>query len=203
MIKSVIFDIDGVLLDSFEANFQFFSTLMKQVGYTPPTRERYVTLFHRTLHDTVQILTDSDSELEIKRICDLIDAVEAPSPILTKGVPEVIKKLSEKYSLGIVTSRIKAYAYEPPLNTLEPFFRATVAYEDTENHKPHPEPLLLAAKQLNVLPEECIYVGDVKSDLDAAHAAGMKFILFSKDKIEGIDKITFDFSKIPELMGMS
>jgi len=200
MIKAIIFDVDGVLLDSFEANLEFFQNLMKMADYHPPTKNEYIPLFHRTFHDAVQILTKIDDEKEIKRVCDLIDVVEAIPQVITEGAPEVVKGLSKKYSLGVVTNRIKAYAYEPPLNILEPFFKATVVYEDTKNHKPHPEPLLLAASQLRVRPEECVYVGDVESDFMAARAAGMKFVLYAEKRINGVDANTSDFKEITKLI---
>ncbi len=200
MIKAVIFDVDGTLLDSFEANFELFRNLMKQAGYQPPTKDEYIPLFHRTMRDTVKIIAKTDDEHEIRRICDLINIVDAPPPIVATGAPEAIEELSKHYVLAVVTSRIKAYAYEPPLNTLEHFFRATVAYEDTENHKPHPEPLLLAADQLKVRPEECVYIGDVENDLMAARAAGMKFILYSKEEITGADACASDFGSVVKLV---
>ena len=199
-MKAVIFDVDGVLLDSFETNLKLFQSLMAVAGYPSPTREQYSLLFHKTLRDTVQILTGLKEEAEIKRVCDLIDGIDTPLPILAEGVADVIKDLSDHYALGVVTSRIKAYAYEPPLNTLKHYFKTTVAYEDTENHKPHPEPLLLAAKQLGVLPEECVYIGDVKTDMEAAQAAGMRSVIYSREKIAGADAVTENFKEIPRLV---
>lgn len=174
---------------------------MKHAGYPPPTEEQYRTLFHRTLHDVVQTLTGLQDEAEIRRLCDMIDIIDAPPPIMTEGAPEVIKALSKKYALAVVTSRVKAYAFEPPLNALKPYFKATVAYEDTENHKPHPEPLLLAANQLDVRPEECAYIGDVATDLAAARDARMKCVLYTKESIDGADARTANFLKLPELIG--
>jgi pyrophosphatase PpaX len=200
MIKALIFDVDGTLLDSFEANFELFKNLMDKAGYPIPTKEQYTTLFHRTLRDTIQMLIGSDDDKEIQRVCNLLDAVSAPAPVFNAGVADTIKILSEHYLLGVVTSRVKAYAYEPPLNTLEHYFKATVAYEDTENHKPHPEPLLLITKQLQVLPEECVYVGDAKTDIEAGHAAGMRCILYSQEKTVDADAVTADFSEIPILI---
>ena len=75
-----------------------------------------------------------------------------------------------------------------------------VAYEDTENHKPHPEPLLLAAKSLNVSPEECVYIGDVENDLIAGRAAGMKVIIYAKEAILGADAQTASFKELPQLI---
>ncbi|HUY69708.1 MAG TPA: HAD hydrolase-like protein, partial [Candidatus Tyrphobacter sp.] len=150
MTKAVIFDVDGTLLDSFGTNFILFQRLMEKAGYPPPTRDEYGPIFHRTLHDTIQILAHTKDEKETKRIQDFIEKIDIPPATFFEGVPETIRALSGRYPLAIMTSRIKAYAFEPPLNTLEHYFKIAVTYEDTERHKPDPGPLLLAAKQLNV-----------------------------------------------------
>ena len=54
-----------------------------------------------------------------------------------------------------------------------------VVADDTANHRPHPEPLLLAASRVGVLPENSCYVGDTVHDMQAARAAGMKGIAIS------------------------
>src|SRR3989338_2220256 len=71
VVKSVIFDIDCVLLDSFEANLKFFQNLMKKTGYRPPTRKEFSALFHLSMMDTIRELTESISEEEIKKIWEL------------------------------------------------------------------------------------------------------------------------------------
>ena len=55
---------------------------------------------------------------------------------------------------------------------LEDYFETVVAYEDTEIHKPEPEPLLEAARRMGVAIERCAYVGDSPHDMNAAIAAG-------------------------------
>ncbi len=200
MTKAIIFDVDGTLLDSFEANFILFQRLMDAAGYPQPTLETYRPVFHRTLHDAIQILANTNDEDETKRIQDCIEKIDAPPASLSDGVGETIEMLSKDYLLAVATSRIKAYAFEPPFNMLERYFKIAVAYEDTEKHKPDPEPLLLAAKQLGVAPEECVYVGDVRNDFDAAHAAGMKFILYSQESADWAPVYTQQFRKIPDLL---
>jgi len=51
--------------------------------------------------------------------------------------------------------------------------RTIITYEETERHKPHPDPLLLAAQRLGLEPAACWYVGDSTHDMEAARAAGM------------------------------
>ena len=205
MIKAIIFDIDGVLLDSFEANLDFFQKLMIKVGYRPPTREEYLAYFHLTMIDTIKKMTKSDSEKEIERIWAMGRnrevSYDADLLVMPDGVKEVLDELSKKYLLGIATSRVKESVYESPkLAKLEKYFQITVSYQDTVEHKPDPEPLLLAANKLGVVPDECIYVGDVENDMKAARAAGMKVIIYSKNNFVEADAWTPLFSQLPELI---
>ncbi len=78
----------------------------------------------------------------------------------------------------------------PKLAALQKYFSIAVAYEDTINHKPHPEPLLFAAKQLGFSVRECVYIGDMETDVRAAKAAGMKIVICSKDKFDSADGYT-------------
>ena len=117
------------------------------------------------------------------------------------GINLVIDELSKTYQLGIVTNRIRRNMYESSeVEKLKDYFEVSVTYEDTEKHKPDPEPLLLAASKLGIQPSECVYIGDVETDVQAGHAAGMKVIAFSKERVPGADAATSEFGKIPELI---
>src|SRR3989338_9085340 len=136
MIKAVIFDIDGVLLDSFEANLKFFQDLMVKTGYRPPTREEFPAIFHLSMMDAIKEITKSTSESEIKKIWEIGRGREVGYDLDLLAVPEeaekVIETLGKSYLLGIVTSRIKESVYESPkLSKLEKYFRVVVSYQDT------------------------------------------------------------------------
>ena len=185
MIKAVIFDVDGVLLDSFEANFKFFQNLMYHTGHPLPTREDFSGLFHMTMWDAIKHLTDLSDEQDIQKIWEVAKSREVAYPIELLAIPDgaepVIRTLQKTYTLGIVTSRIRESVFEAPaLAKLKDCFKVVVSYTDTQNHKPHPEPLILATQKLGVLPEECVYIGDAATDVQAAHTAGMKIIGYSK-----------------------
>ena len=205
MIKAVIFDIDGVLLDSFEANLKFFQDLMIKTGYRPPTREEFSAVFHLNMMDAIKVLTKSNSEEEIKRIWEIGRSREVRYDVellvMPEGAEDVVETLSKNYLLGIVTSRIKESVYESPkLAKLAKYFKVVVSYGDTTKHKPHPEPLLLTAQKLKVKPQECVYIGDVENDIKAARAAGMKIIIYSKNQFDQVDGWTSSFVKLPELI---
>lgn len=204
MIKTIIFDIDGVLLDSFEANFKFFCDLMAGFGYIAPTREQFSNLFHRPMKEIIQILTKANEE-EIERIwkAGRDKEISYPHELLTtpKDLEKVIEDLYKNYTLGIVTSRVRESIYSiTQLLNLKQYFKVVVAFQDTENHKPYPEPLLLAAQKLGVKPRECVYIGDAESDIKAAQAARMKVIIYSKNQSNQADACTSSFTKLPELI---
>ncbi|MEK7077114.1 MAG: HAD-IA family hydrolase, partial [Patescibacteria group bacterium] len=203
MIKAVLFDIDGVLLDSFESNFVFYQTLMQAAGYKPPAKKIYQTHFHKHMWDVIKALTGSKSKKEIKRVWQMGRDSAYRSGVLKmpSGARATVQKLSRVYPLAVVSSRIHAGIEEYfQFSKMKQYFKVAVGYEDTRRHKPHPAPLLLAAKRLRVRQEECVYIGDVESDIRAARAAGMKVIIYSKKKVGGADARTARFREIPRLV---
>lgn len=179
--------------------------MMEMAGYPKPTAEKFRSLFHLPMWDVIEELTGLESETEIKKLWEMGKGRAVPydfSLLATPpGVAEVIMNLSRKYQLAVVTSRVGQNVFEAPqLTPMEKYFPTLVAYEDTPNHKPHPDPLLLAAKRLGFKPSECVYVGDMPSDIKAARAAGMKIVLYSAQNIPGADAETADFGKLPGLI---
>ncbi len=203
MIKAIIFDVDGVLVDSFEANFKFFQELFTKTGYKPPTREEYKKLFAKSLKDVIQTVTN-ESEEKVQEIWELGASRGVPHDVNLMKMPvdadKIIKQLSKSYQLGLVTSRIREYLFEAPqLAELKNYFKVAVTYEDTVKHKPDPEPLLLAVEQFGIKPDEAVYIGDADSDVKAARDAGMKIISFPK-KLEGADLSFSNFSELQEVI---
>jgi pyrophosphatase PpaX len=155
--------------------------------------------------NAIKELTGSTDEEEVNKIWEAGKNREVPYPNdllkTPKGVKDVLGELKQNYSLALVTSRIKESIYGvPQMAELEEFFSVAISAYDTKVHKPHPEPLLLAAEKLQVKPEESVYIGDVENDIKAAKAAGMKMILYSKDKIAGADYTTSSFKDLVGLV---
>jgi pyrophosphatase PpaX len=206
MIKAVIFDVDGVLLDSYEANLKFYNDLLGKFGFQGPSREKFREFFHHTMKDGIRIFSGSKSEEEVEKIFQAgLDREESPYPIELVSEPasldETIEKLSKDYDLAIVTSRVRQSVYGiPQLAKLKKYFKVVVSYEDTKKHKPNPEPLILAAQKLGLKPEECIYIGDAQTDIVAAKSAGMKPVLFPKND-DIVAEISIEhLNELPELV---
>jgi pyrophosphatase PpaX len=97
------------------------------------------------------------------------------------GIKELLKKLLEKsFSLGIVTSKSKVGADLTIASiNLGDCFSVITTVDDTDQHKPHPEPVLHALKKLGKTPVEAIYVGDSPFDIEAGNRAGVTTIAVS------------------------
>ena len=203
MIQTVLFDVDGVLIDSFQANFEFYKRLFTQAGYTPPTLKEYTPLFQSTMMGVIQTVTKSTSQEEIDRLMAIgkdrstiypFDLLQTP-----EHLSEIIEHLHTTYKLGIVTSRLRGGVFEiSQLTPLQPYFDIVVSFEDTENHKPHPDPLLYAIEKLAVKPEETVYIGDQEADMLAAKAAHIPVIIYSKKFFPQADRCVSSFGDIPK-----
>ena len=202
MIKAVFFDIDGVLIDSFEANLKFFQDLFAKAGYRPPTREEYKDLFYHPMIEVIRRIVGDQSEQEVERVRALgHDRTWYPLELLKtpEGVREILDQLAKKYQLGLVTSRLSGALWNiPQLAALKDLFPTVVTFDDVENPKPDPEPLLVAADRAGVKVEECVYVGDAITDFQAAKAADMKIIMYNNPAIESADGYVSSFAELPK-----
>lgn len=201
-IKGVLFDCDGVLVDSRDANVATFQNLLKKAGYEEPTREAVLACFHLPLRESVSWLAGIADEGELNRITELVKdpAVRAPHLFEFPGeIDNTLGQLHEKYKTGIVTSRIRA-GLDDVLDSrdLRRYFDVFVVKEDYEQPKPHPEALLLALKTLRLGANETVYIGDTHVDIEAARAAGMMSIHLATTKHDDADIGITSFAEIPK-----
>jgi pyrophosphatase PpaX len=136
--------------------------------------------------------------LDPHRVDELVRVYRAPNEPLHDtlecclGVEDVLVTLKERgHRLGIVTAKRRrtvdlAFARLP----IEHLFETVVGGDETEHHKPHPEPLQLALERLGAAPEQAAYVGDSPFDMQAAKAAGLYAIGVSWGRIHTADKLT-------------
>lgn len=187
MIKAVLFDIDGVLNLSEAANKKFYSDVLVYAGYPKPSVTMLSRIQSLTAKDTIIFLTGENNPAKVQAVWNLVHTFRYPVELVTapKGSQAVIRLLKKKaYILGLVTGRIRKGIDD----FFEVFgerqtFSCTVAFEDYKNPKPHPEPILLALQQLNLQPEEVVYVGDAPTDRQSAQSAGVHFIGYNNDAL--------------------
>lgn len=201
MLKAVIFDVDGVLVDSLEANVAIVQKLLVAAGYPEPTRDQVLQYHHVPILITFQKLAGTADPIEIARAKSLIEGglnKEVRNLIrFPEKLDEDLRKLHKKYKLAIVTSRLRAGMEEIfSLRQMAHLFDVVVTYEDIKNPKPHPEPLLLASRKLGISPKEAIYIGDGPSDIESARDAGMLSIHLSRNPHKDATSVVKEFNEL-------
>jgi HAD superfamily hydrolase (TIGR01509 family) len=204
MIRAVLFDIDGVLVDSFVANNDFFSRLFTAAGHPPLPISEHKTMLHMSVAGIIQKHTGCDAQ-ELDRVGLLAKTTSRSTHLyeFPKQHRAVLQALSQEYKLGIVTSRAAegVDAYFAAANTRS-LFSSVVYFGQYARAKPDPEPLLLGLGQLQVAPHDAVYVGDTAADIEAAKAAGMKVIQFAAyaTPVPGADATTAVFAELPSII---
>ena len=121
---------------------------------------------------------------------ELYDQVFTRSPVLFKGVAELLDVIEKKnLHWGIVTNKPRCFS-EPLLKAIKLDRRSAclVCGDDAPRAKPHPDTLLLAAKQTQSSPADCMYIGDAERDVQAGAAARMRTVVALYGYIAETDK---------------
>ena len=203
MIKAVLFDLDGTLIDSFASNYEFNSELFKKAGYSFVDIEDYRSLSSSTMREVIQRVLGDVTEAEIRRISELglnFSYTQKHPVTLQPYVAETLEILSKEYVLGIVSDANSKWIFDQPLSALKEYFKVAIGFEDVQSPKPDPEGLLLATQQLEVSPSECVYIGDAEIDIKTGIAAQIKTILYGKKVAYNADAATTSFREIPEIL---
>jgi beta-phosphoglucomutase family hydrolase len=205
MIRAVIFDMDGVIVESEHIHIEAEQQTMLKHGvhisadelhtYTGTTAEFMFTelIKNYRLNTTFERIFNEKEEILFK----LLEKETRP----TKGVIELLKKLKRKgIKLAIASSsHRKLIEYILRRLDIEGLFDFVVSAEDIAHSKPNPEIFLKSAWGLKVKPAECLVVEDAKLGIEAAKSAGMKVIGYrnpnSGDQdLSRADMIIHDFS---------
>jgi len=191
VIKAVIFDMDGVLVDSepihYKANvlslkeFGFELTLedYKKYGVAKGTRNLYISLNQK--YD-LKLDYDKVHPVKIKYITN--ELIKAK---LRDGVKEFLESLSN-FKLGLASaSSMPVIKVILDAFKLEKYFDEIHSGEEVTHNKPSPEIYLETAKKLGVDPIECVVIEDSDKGVQAGIAAGMKVIAFPNEFTKDMD----------------
>jgi pyrophosphatase PpaX len=190
--RVVLFDLDGTLIDSGPIILASMQHAVRTVLDRDIAREE--------LAATVggQGLVAQMTELAPDRVDELIEVYREHNDPLHEtleafaGMIDVLPRLrAEGRRLGVVTAkrhRTVALALDR-FPWLEEQFEVVIAHEDTERHKPDPDPVLEALSRLDTTPPEAAYVGDSPFDIRAAKAAGAFAVAVSWGGIHTDDRL--------------
>lgn len=181
-IKAVIFDLDGTLVDSMWVWEQIDIDFLKSKGYTPP-EDLKDAITHLTFTQTAEYFKNrfnlSDSIDEIKNTWhNMAYNFYSSKVFLKEGVVPFFEKLkSLNIKIGLATSS-SVVLLEATLknNGIYDLFDAITVTDEVKKSKENPDVYLLAAKKLNVSPENCVVFEDIIAAVRGAKLAGMKVV---------------------------
>ncbi|OYT58120.1 MAG: phosphatase [Candidatus Aenigmarchaeota archaeon ex4484_14] len=197
MLKAVIFDMDGVIVDSEDYHASTEQEVLRNIGINVCVEElkmdlgksekdffRSVLTRHRkteNIEETIRKLIKEKHKTYLKLLKNakpVPGAIELVEKVRAAGVKTAIATSSIRKMLEIVIENFN----------LEKYLDAAVCIDDVKKGKPEPDLFLEAAKRLSVQPNECVVIEDAANGIEAAKRAGMKSIGF-------MSKSKQDFSK--------
>jgi mannitol-1-/sugar-/sorbitol-6-phosphatase len=173
--KALLFDMDGVLVDSTPAVARVWRRWACEHGLDP---ERVAEMAHgRPSIATVrELLPDADHEAE-NRILERREIEDLEGVVACKGAFKLLEALPEDRWV-VVTSSTRPLAEVRLRAAGLPAPRHLITSSDVENGKPHPEPFLKAAEALGFEPRDCLVVEDSPAGIRAGKQAGCRVIAF-------------------------
>ena len=192
LVRAVLFDLDGTLVDSFQGIAATIDAVLGQLGYPACDRTRLrgligaplETIF-RTVLPAVSWQATGETDVEVALVTRCVEAYLALYPSL--GVPNSpafpgILPLLERCAasglrLAVVTTKRTVVASQV-LDAVgaSPLFAAVLGVDAASHPKPHPAPALEAMRRLETRPEETVVVGDTPMDVGMAVAAGCRAV---------------------------
>ena len=180
--KVVLFDLDGTLVNTDLLIIRSFINLFDK--YRPDyklTLKEILSFLGPTLKETFSKYFKEDFSILLKEYRDYFNKFFSRYICLYDGVEEMLENFKNNgIKMGIVTNRFRNSAYDiiAPFD-IEKYFSVIIGLEDMEEGKPSPDGINKALALLNVNKEDVIYVGDNKSDFEAAKNAEVKTALIS------------------------
>jgi HAD superfamily hydrolase (TIGR01509 family) len=188
-IRCVIYDCDGVLFDSFEANTRLYNDLCARVGRRSLREEELRYVHTHTVFEALHFIFGQKDEMEKKALellrlkqIDLREYV-----VYLKMEPHLLQTLEKLKEKGILrainTNRTTSMKYIMEKYDLWQYFEMVVTALDVKDPKPHPESIEKILREFNLNKEEAIFIGDSDVDQQTAKSSGVKFIAYKNEEI--------------------
>ena len=177
MIKTVLFDLDGTLIQTPSAILKSFEIIFKShLSHVKVDQKTLSSFLGQSLFKTFGLYVDHEKEIEhlvseYRKVSEALlkDGVKAyPN---ARSTIEYLKQ--HRINVGVVTSKLRTVALKHiEMAGLSGLFDVVIGYEDVIEHKPNPEPILKGMAMLQAHKDETVYIGDHENDMISAKKAG-------------------------------
>ena len=173
-VKAVLFDLDGVLVDSFDAWFHTFNDGLRHFGFRTLSKTDFAKDFGAPIESDIKKYFIGKTEKEVENVYNQYFKKRKTRVNLFPQSIYILKNLKkEKIKIGLISNSTKSIV-TAILNhfQIKKYFNAIVTMDDVKRRKPHPDMVLKACKMLKISPKNAILVGDTKNDMLAGKRAG-------------------------------
>ena len=209
-LQGIIFDMDGVLVDSEPRHKKAFLEVFSELGYAESHGidfDHYLGMTDRAVvEDFVQHneIADSVEALIERKQTRLVKLLEVDQPLF-KPIPQLLKDLSAQYALSVASgSPHRVIDTVLSLQDIGAYLPVTVSSEDVLRGKPAPDIFLETADQMGLKPHQLCVVEDSVAGVSAARAAGMQVMAitnsFPAERLVEADRIVSDYGEIRRLL---
>ncbi len=181
-MKAVIFDMDGVIVDSEPRHERAFLDVLREIGFGDGHGLRFSDYIGRADREIwLDFLARYKPKQTIEELLAMkrervLDLLRREKPVF-EGLPELVENLAGSYRLAVASGSERAVVEEVVcLTGLQRFFQAVVSSADAPRGKPAPDIFLRAGELLAVTPADCWVIEDSKPGVAAGLAAGMRVI---------------------------
>ena len=188
-IRCVIYDCDGVLFDSLEANTRLYNDLCARVGRYPLREDEVYYVHTHTVIEALHFIFGKENDLEKKALEILKEKqVDLKNYVnylrMEPHLLQALEKLKEKGILrAINTNRTTSMPYIMEKFNLWSYFEMVVTALDVKNPKPHPESIEKIIEGFQLKKEEAVFVGDSDIDQQTAMSSGVRFVAYKNKEI--------------------
>jgi phosphoglycolate phosphatase len=199
-IKVIIFDCDGVMFDSRQANINYYNQIRAKFDLSPMTADQVDFVHMHTADASVRhIFTGTPYFEQAQAYRKKVDYTPfIKDMIMAPGLPGLLERLKPHYGLAVATNRGDTIGEVLVLNGLAGFFDIVISSLDVQHPKPHPESVFKILNFFRISSDEAIYVGDSLVDEQTARGAGVTLISYQNpaldtvwqaDRLSDIEKI--------------
>lgn len=186
MLKVIVFDCDGVLFDSKEANVKFYNHILERFAREPVRPEQCEYIHMHTVHESLFFLLGPGQDLdEAMRYCQTLDFSAFNDYMECEpGLTRVLAFAKKSYRVALATNRMVSTRDILAHFRLDQYFDLIVSASDVRFPKPHPESMEKIMQAFSASPQEILYVGDSSVDQALATATGVFFVAYKNPGLE-------------------
>ena len=184
----IIFDCDGVLVDSAPTNIRYYNLLRERLGLPPMSEEQERYVHMSTVAQAIEAIIPAPLRPALREVSRSVSYTRDILPLVEpfEGLRELLDACRARgVRLGVHTNRLGTMPELLEHCGLTGYFDPVVTVAVAQP-KPDPEGTFLVLKHWNMSPERALFVGDSSTDRDAARAAGVPFLAFRTDNLSSL-----------------